>query len=99
MQTKTITSDQARQTWGELIDTVLTGEVVNITRHNRPVAVVISPAMWEQILADYERLDDAEDLLAAYGSEIRKLRGIDNGRFVTDEEIEEWLAEDEPIPA
>jgi hypothetical protein len=72
---------------------------VTVTRHNRPVAVVISAAMWDQILADYERLDDAEDLLAVYRSEIKKLRGIDDGRFITDEEADKWLAEDEPIPA
>jgi prevent-host-death family protein len=99
MQNKTMTSEQARKVWGELIDTVLGGVTVTVTRHNRPVAVVISAAMWDQILADYERLDDAEDLLAVYRSEIKKLRGIDDGRFITDEEADEWLAEDEPIPA
>lgn len=99
MDTKTMTSDQARQTWGELIATVLTGEVVNITRHNRPVAVVIGAAMWDQILADYERLDDAEDLIAGYRSKLKKLMGIDDSTLLTDEEAEEWLAEDEPVQA
>lgn len=99
MRAKTMTSDQARQTWGELIDSVLAGEVVNIVRHNRPVAVVISAAMWDQILADYERLDDAEDLIAGYRSKLKKLMGIDDSVILTDEEADEWLAEDEPIPA
>ncbi|MBI3960729.1 MAG: type II toxin-antitoxin system prevent-host-death family antitoxin [Chloroflexi bacterium] len=99
MQTKTLTSDQARQSWGELIDTVLAGEVVNIVRHNRPVAVVISAAMWEQILADYARLDDAEDLVAVYRSQLKKLMGIDDSILLTDEEVEAWLVEDEPVPA
>lgn len=99
MQTKTMSSDQARQTWGELIDSVLAGEVVHIVRHNRPVAVVISAAMWDQILADYERLDDAEDLIAGYRSKLKKLMGIDDSVILTDEEADEWLAEDEPIPA
>jgi prevent-host-death family protein len=99
MQTKTMSSDQARQTWGELIDNVLAGDVVHIVRHNRPVAVVISPAMWDQILADYERLDDAEDLIAGYRSKLKKLMGIDDSVILTDEEADEWLAEDEPIPA
>jgi antitoxin (DNA-binding transcriptional repressor) of toxin-antitoxin stability system len=99
MQVRTMTSDEARQNWGELIDAILGGEVAKIMRYNRPVAVVISPKMWDKILADYERLDDAEDLIAVYRREINKLRGVDPGEIMTADELEAWIAEDEPVPA
>lgn len=99
MQTKQMTSEQARKIWGELIDTVLAGATVSITRHSRPVAVVISAQLWENILDAYDELDDARDRLAVYRAEIKRLRGERGGRDIPHEEADEWLIEDEPIPA
>jgi len=39
----TITASQARATLPELLDRVLAGEEVTITRHGQPVAVVVRP--------------------------------------------------------
>jgi prevent-host-death family protein len=56
MQTRTMSSDQARQAWGELIDVILAGETVKILRHGRPVAVVISPKLYERFQQDHMEL-------------------------------------------
>jgi antitoxin (DNA-binding transcriptional repressor) of toxin-antitoxin stability system len=39
----TVTATNARATLPELLDRVLTGEEVTITRHGQPVAVVVRP--------------------------------------------------------
>jgi prevent-host-death family protein len=99
MQVEKVTSEEGRRRWSELIDRVLSGEVFNVTRHERSVAVVISPKLWEKILADYERLNDLEDLVAGYRAKIAKLEGRQESIRVTPEMLEEWMAEDEPVRA
>lgn len=59
MATKTLRSDEARQTWRDVLDAVTTGDQVVIERYNKPVAALIS---YEDFLALY---DDLEDLRAA----------------------------------
>ncbi|MCB9419206.1 MAG: type II toxin-antitoxin system Phd/YefM family antitoxin [Ardenticatenaceae bacterium] len=41
MKTKTVSSDQARARWRELLDTAVTGDHVIIERYGKPVAVLI----------------------------------------------------------
>ena len=41
MKTKTISSDQARAKWRELLDTAAAGEPVIIARYGKPVAVLV----------------------------------------------------------
>lgn len=41
MKTKTISSDQARAKWRELLDTAVTGNHVIIERYGKPVAVLV----------------------------------------------------------
>lgn len=56
-----ITSSQARAALPEILDRVLAGEEITITRHGRPVAVVLRPdavrtRRADRALADAERL-------------------------------------------
>jgi prevent-host-death family protein len=59
-----ITSNDARIRWGELLDTVRS-EPVHITRRGRDVAVLVSSDFYSRAT---EALEDAEDLAAIEAS-------------------------------
>ena len=98
MQTVVMSSNEARTNWAEILDKVIAGEAVSIERYGRPLAVVISQRMWKDILDAFKRLDDVEDTLAVYRAELRRLKGQSN-QPVSDKELDEWLAVDEPVRA
>jgi prevent-host-death family protein len=90
----TITGEDARNHWGEMMDTALMGGRVVIKRHDKPRAVLIGHAQWEEIeqqLAELAqlrrryRLERAKQALAA--------RIKDPSQGVTQEEYERLLAE------
>jgi prevent-host-death family protein len=54
----TMTSAQAQNSFGKLLDTVQR-EAVAITRHGRPTAFVVSPLDMEEILAAKRRRSEA----------------------------------------
>ena len=53
MQTRTVSSDRARNHWGEIIEAAIAGEVVDIERYGRSVAVVISRKLFERLQASH----------------------------------------------
>jgi antitoxin (DNA-binding transcriptional repressor) of toxin-antitoxin stability system len=62
----TMSVSEARAALPEILDRVLSGEEVTITRHGRAVAVVVRPdairvRRADQVLADAERLRDLFD--------------------------------------
>jgi antitoxin (DNA-binding transcriptional repressor) of toxin-antitoxin stability system len=62
----TMSASQARAALPEVLDRVMAGEEVTITRHGTPVAVVVRPDVLrvrraEGVLADVERLRDLLD--------------------------------------
>ncbi|HMN26823.1 MAG TPA: type II toxin-antitoxin system prevent-host-death family antitoxin [Caldilineaceae bacterium] len=48
MQTKILSSDQARSAWGEVLDDVIAGNAVSVQRHGRPVAVIVNAKRYER---------------------------------------------------
>ena len=75
-----MTISEARASLPEVLDRVADGEEITITRHGRPVAVVVRPdVMWSRcraggVLSESERLNDL--LTAAAGDELPKSGGI-----------------------
>jgi antitoxin (DNA-binding transcriptional repressor) of toxin-antitoxin stability system len=69
-----MTISEARASLPEVLDRVAEGEEITITRHGRPVAVVVRPdVMWsrsraEGVLKESERLNDL--LTAAAGDDL-----------------------------
>lgn len=59
MTTKTISSDQARVKWRELLDTAVSGNHVIIERYGKPVAVLVP-------YQDYEKPDVVREETAVY---------------------------------
>lgn len=55
MNVRTLKSDEARQSWRDLLDAVATGDDVVIERYNKPVAALIA---FKDYLALQEELDD-----------------------------------------
>ena len=55
MATKTLKSDEARQSWRDVLDAVTTGDQIVIERYNKPVAALIS---YNDFLALHEELED-----------------------------------------
>lgn len=64
---------------------------VLISSRSKPVAVMLTPVLWDSIV---ERLDDAEDLIDALEEEVRLLRGERESNILTAEELDAWLDED-----
>src|SRR6476660_9293560 len=86
MATKVMTSEHARRTWGEVVDTVLAGDTVSVERHGRPVAVVINAKVWQQVLADMEELKRLRSLARReeMRAESRRVKAaIDRGEMGT----------------
>ncbi len=85
-----MTVSEARATWAELLDQVLHGEEVTLTRHGRPVAVVVHP--------DLLRVRRADDALAAaerlrQRMEEARHRPLSPGTVITAEWADEHVAE------
>jgi prevent-host-death family protein len=68
---------------------------VILANRNEPVAVLISPTEWDAIV---EELDDYWCALEAAKAELAIARGESNLIHMTDQELNEWLAEDEVVP-
>lgn len=86
----TVSVSEARAALPEILDRVIAGEEVTITRHGREVAVVVRPdairvRRADQALADAERLRD----LLARGRSIR----LTDAPALSVERAEELLAE------
>lgn len=62
MTVVTIASEEARNRWGDMMDTAFTGGRVVIKRHNKPQAVLVGHADWEKL---QERLRLLEGWLEA----------------------------------
>ena len=71
------------------------GPVV-INSRSAPVGVLVSPELWDKI-AEY--IEDLEDSLDAVKAELEIAKGQDEVVRLTEADIEEWLAEDEAVPA
>lgn len=86
----TMTASQARAALPEILDRVLAGEEVTITRHGEPVAVVVRPDALrvrraDQALAEAERVRD----LLQRGRAAR----LDDAAVLTAERAEELVAD------
>jgi len=51
---ETVSSFEARDQWGKILDRVIGGEHFTVTRHGRPVAVIVPAASVVQV-SDEER--------------------------------------------
>lgn len=56
-----IASDKARKNLRDLLDRVMKGETIIITRYGRPEVVMVSPEVWEQMQAEKEQLQGMVD--------------------------------------
>lgn len=86
----TMTVSEARATWAQLLDHVLQGDEVTLTRHGRPVAVVVHP--------DLLKVRRADDALAAAERLRRRMddarqRPLSPGTVITAEWADEHVAE------
>ena len=68
---KTISSVEAQNRFGQLLDTVQR-EPVAITRHGRPTAFVVSPQEMDELLDARRKRSKALSDLEAYSAETRK---------------------------
>lgn len=85
----TLTASQARASLPELLTRVEEGEEVTITRHGRPVAVLVRPdVLWARANVAIEAADRVHEIMtAAAGSELPHDSGL------TPERAEELLAD------
>lgn len=56
-----IASDKARKNLRALLDRVMKGETIIITRYGRPEVVMVPPEVWEQMQAEKEQLQGMVD--------------------------------------
>ena len=100
MDMKTVPLSEAKAQLSKLVEAVATrDESVVITRNGRPAAMIVSPDEFESWQATIETLQDP-----AMMAEIeRGLRALDEGRVLSDREIEElfdmppgWAQRDVP---
>ena len=78
-----------------VLEKLVNGPVV-INSRSTPVGVLISPQMWDRIA---EHVEDLEDSLDALKMENAILRGEVETETLSEQEIAEWLAEDETVSA
>lgn len=69
---------------------------VILAQRSRPVAVVVAVELWDRIAA---YIEDLEDGLDAAKAELELAKGEDTTVTLTEAEIQEWLGEDEKVPA
>jgi prevent-host-death family protein len=65
---------------------------VLISSRSKPVAVMITPALWDSIA---EKLDEAADIIDALEEEVRMLRGERKTNIMTPAEVDAWLTEED----
>jgi prevent-host-death family protein len=87
-------SDLRRQTSQILRVLKEDGDVVYITQHGRPAAVLVDYEQYEALLAQLEELTDLVSLDAAADEPER-----DYEAFLADLDIEEGILEEDTIPA
>lgn len=57
MAVKKVSAMDVRKDFGELVDEVLAGDVVFVTRHDRAVLVMVSPRTYNELIATKEGTD------------------------------------------
>ena len=62
-----IASDKARKNLRELLDRVMKGETIIITRYGRPEVIMVPPEVWERMQAEKEQL---QGMVAEHGKNI-----------------------------
>ena len=82
---KTMTSVEAQNRFGQLLDTAQR-EPVAITRHGRPTAFVVSPQEMEELLVARRRRSKAVADLEAWSAQAGK-RAKPAAAALTDEEV------------
>ena len=75
---KTVTAKDAKNRFGELMDTVQR-EPVSIEKHGRPVAVVLSEVAYEKMKLEY-----LQAMLAVGEAQLDRGEGIDGEEFFTE---------------
>jgi antitoxin Phd len=88
----TITSAEAQNRFGQLLDTVQR-EPVAITRHGRPTAFVVSPQEMEELLVARRRRSKAVADLETWSAQAGK-RASEAASSLTDEEVTRLLHEE-----
>jgi prevent-host-death family protein len=81
----TLTSAEAQNRFGQLLDTVQR-ETVAITRHGRPTAFIVSPQEMDELLDARRRRSKAVADLEAWSAEAQK-RATPAAAVLTDEEV------------
>jgi len=84
----TVTAFQAKTRFGELLDRVIRGEEIVITRHEKPVARIVPEGG-----ANLDRIGQAVADLRAGRSLMAKRRGF---KALTDREIKEAIEDGRP---
>lgn len=72
----TVTSNDARTKWSEMID-ASRNEPVTITRRGRAVAVLVKPEFFERAMDALEDLEDIEDAAEAAASDEPTISHLD----------------------
>ena len=91
----TLTVSEARASLPALLTRVEEGEQVTITRHGRPVAVLVRPDVMRSradlIIEDAERIHEL--LSGAAAADLTGGHGLPGGRALTSERAEELISE------
>lgn len=77
----------------EVLAKLEAGPVI-LAQRSKPAAVLVSVAQWDRLI---ERLEDQADIIDALEAKLEIVTG--KVEMMTQTEIEDWLAEDELIPA
>lgn len=76
---ETMSSDNARQKWGELITSAIRGDTTVIERYGKPLAVLVSHDRWQETQRQLR--------------ELRADESAHRGEFISDAELEAGLKE------
>lgn len=87
----TITSVEAQNRFGQLLDTVQR-ETVAITRHGRPTAFIVSPQEMDELLDARRRRSKALADLEAWSAQAQK-RATSAATALTDEDVNRLVNE------
>jgi len=79
----------------QVLERLTQGPVI-LAQRSKPAAVLVAVEMWDRI-ADY--IDDLEATVDALDAELKIARGETTSHILTETEINEWLNEDEKVPA
>lgn len=90
---KTLPLSEAKAKLSQLVDAVASrDEQITITRNGRPAAIIVSPDEYESWEATIEIIRDPEFMASIR----RGLRDLEEGRVVTERELEELLGPSRP---